>query len=67
MTRINLSIALLVYTRGPVMLQAIVDAAKSIKAGFRITQRNGARSNFTIQQPAENGVEVLVATLEKSF
>ncbi len=65
MVRINPSIAPLVYTRGPVTLQAAVNAAKSIEAGFRITQRNGVRSNFTIQQPVENRMEVLAATLEK--
>ena len=50
---------------GLVTLQAVVDAAKSIEAGFRITQRNEARFNFTMQQPAENGMKVLAATLEK--
>jgi len=46
MAGINFSIALLVYARGSVTLQAAVDATKSIEAGFKITQRNGARSNF---------------------
>jgi len=36
MVGINPSIAPLVYVRGPVTLQAVVDIAKSIKAGFRI-------------------------------
>jgi len=65
MTGINPSIILLVYARGPVTLQAAVDVAKSIEAGFRIIQRNGARSNFVIQQLAENRIKVLAATLEK--
>ena len=36
MVGINPSIAPLVYVRGPVTLQAVVDIAKSIEAGFRI-------------------------------
>jgi len=36
MAGINSSIILLVYVRGPVILQAAVDVAKSIGAGFRI-------------------------------
>ena len=47
------------------MLQVAIDAAKSIEAEFRITQRNGARFNFAVQQLAENGMEVLAITLEK--
>src|SRR6266542_2460841 len=63
--RINLSIALLVYARGLVTLQAAVDITKSIEAGFKITQKNGARFNFISQQPAENRMEVMVAMLKK--
>ncbi len=48
MAGINLSIALLVYAKEPVTLQAAVDVTKSIEVGFRITQRNGVRSNFAI-------------------
>ena len=65
MAEINLSIAPLVYVRGLVTLQAAVDAAKSIEAGFRIIQRNGIRFNFTTQQPVENGMKVLAVILEK--
>ncbi len=65
MTEINPSIAPLVYVRELATLQAAVDIAKSIEAGFRITQRNGARFNFVMQQLAENGMEILAVTLEK--
>jgi len=41
MAGINPSIVPLVYVRELVILQAAVDAAKSIEAGFRIIQRNG--------------------------
>ena len=67
MAGINPSIASLVYAKGPVTLQAVVDAAKSIKAGFRITQRNGIRFNFTMQQLTENRMKVLAAILKKIF
>ncbi len=48
MIGINPNITLLVYTRVPATLQVTVDAAKSIEAGIRITQRNEIRSNFTM-------------------
>ena len=67
MAGINPSIVPLVYVRELVILQAAVDAAKSIEAGFRIIQRNGTRSNFAAQQPAENGIEVLVITIDPNY
>ena len=67
MVGINPNIILLVYVRTLAILQNAVDAAKSIEAGYRITQRNGTRSNFVMQQLTESEIEVLAVTLEKIF
>jgi len=65
MTGINPTIALLVYVKILETLQAVVDATKNIEVGYRIIQRNRAKSNFAMQQLIEGGMEVLATTLEK--
>ena len=49
-------------------LDAAVNIAKSIEAGYKITQRNmQQQSNYTLQQaaPTKDSIEVLMATIEK--
>jgi len=65
---LNPTIALIVYTSGSGNLNAAVETAKSIEAGYKITQRNvQQQSNYTLQQaaPAKDSMEVLTATIEK--
>ena len=65
---LNPTIALIVYASTPGNLNAAVDAAKSIEAGYKITQRNvQQQSNHALQQlaPQKDSMEVLTATIEK--
>ncbi len=40
LSRLNLTIALMVYASGPRNLDTAVNTAKSIEAGYKITQKN---------------------------
>src|SRR6266540_1650146 len=65
---LNPTIASIVYASTPRDLNAAVDAAKSIEAGYKITQRNvQQQSNYALQQlaPQKDSMEVLTATIEK--
>ncbi len=65
---LNLTIALMVYTSGSINLDAAVNTAKSIEAGYNITQKNiQQQSNHTLQQETliKDNMKVLTATLEK--
>src|SRR6266511_354981 len=65
---LNLTIALIVYVSGLENLVAAVETAKSIEAGYKITQKNvQQQSNHILQQvaPAKDSMEVLTATIEK--
>jgi len=65
---LNPTIAPIVYASTPGNLNAAVDAAKSIEAGYKITQRNvQQQSNHALQQLAsqKDSMEVLTATIEK--
>src|SRR6266508_5991555 len=62
---LNPTIALIVYASGPENLNAAVEAAKSIEAGYKITQRNvQQQSNNALQQvaPQKDSMKVLTAT-----
>ncbi len=68
LSELNPTIALIVYASTPRNLNAAVDAAKSIEAGYKITQRNvQQQSNHALQQlaPQKDSMEVLTATIEK--
>src|SRR6266511_6179818 len=66
---LNPTIVLIVYASTPENLNAAVEAAKSIEAGYKITQRNvQQQSNHALQQViplAQDSIEVLTATIEK--
>src|SRR6266542_3574441 len=65
---LNPTIALIVYASTPENLNAAVEAAKSIEAGYKITQRNvQQQSSHALQQvaPQKDSMEVLTATIEK--
>src|SRR6266542_6541358 len=65
---LNLTIAPIVYASTPENLNAAVEAAKSIEAGYKIIQRNiQQQSNHALQQVAsqKDSMEVLTATIEK--
>ncbi len=50
LSRLNPTIALIVYASGSGNLNATVEIAKSIEAGYKITQRNvQQQSNHTLQ------------------
>ncbi len=55
------------YASVPENLNAAVETAKSIEAGYKITQRNvQQQSNHALQQlPQKDSMEVLIATIEK--
>ncbi len=64
----NPTIAPIVYASTPQDLNAAVDTAKSIEAGYKITQRNvQQQSNHALQQvaPQKDSLEALTATIEK--
>ena len=68
LSRLNLTIALMVYASRPRNLNAAVNTAKSIEAEYKITQRNVQQQlNHALQQvtSARDSMEVLTATLEK--
>src|SRR6266540_949381 len=69
LSRLNLTIAPIVYASGPENLNAAVEMAKSIEAGYKITQRNvQQQSNHVLQQVApstKDSIEVLTMTIEK--
>jgi len=57
-----------VYASTPGNLNAVVEAVKSIEAGYKITQRNvQQQSNHVLQQVASqrDSMEALTATIEK--
>ena len=65
---LNPTITLIVYASTPGNLNAAVEAAKSIKAGYKITQRKvQQQSNHALQQVAlqRDSIEALTATIEK--
>ena len=65
---LNPTIALIVYASTSGNLNAAVEAAKSIEAGYKITQRNvQQQSNLVLQQvaPKKDSMKVLTATIEK--
>src|SRR6266542_2097318 len=65
---LNPTITSIVYASTPGNLNAAVNAAKSIEAGYKITQRNvQQQSNHALQQvaPQKDSIEVLTATIEK--
>jgi len=65
---LNPTIVSMVYTNRSENLAAAVETAKSIEAGYKITQRNmQQQSNHTLQQitSARDSMEVLTATIEK--
>jgi len=65
---LNPTIALIVYVSRPGNLATAVETAKSIKAGYKITQRNiQQQSNHALQQMAsqKDSIEVLTAIIEK--
>ena len=58
----------IVYASRSGNLTAAVETAKSIEAGYKITQKNvQQQSNHILQQvaPAKDSMEVLTATIEK--
>src|SRR6266498_1344448 len=65
---LNPTITLIVYASTLRNLNAAVEAAKSIEAGHKITQKNvQQQSNHALQQvaPQKDSMEVLMATIEK--
>src|SRR6266540_6673443 len=65
---LNPAIAPIVYASTPGNLNAAVETAKSIEAGYKITQRNvQQQSNHALQQvaPQKDSMEALTATIEK--
>src|SRR6266542_606739 len=68
LSRLNPTIALMVYASVLGNLNAAVETAKSIEAGYKITQRNvQQQSHFALQQveSRKDSMEVLTATIEK--
>jgi len=58
----------IVYVNRPKNLAAAVETAKSIGAGYKITQRNvQQQSSHILQQavPAKDSMEILIVTIEK--
>src|SRR6266540_6027986 len=68
LSRLNPIIAPMVYASGSRNLSMTVETAKSIEAGYKITQKNvQQQSNHVLQQvaPQKDSMEVLTATIEK--
>ena len=68
LSRLNPTVTPIVYASSSGNLNAAVETAKSIEAGYKITQRNvQQQSNLALQQvaPQKDSIEVLTATIEK--